>query len=387
MAGSDMAHVKSAVDDGLDRELFREVIGHFMTGVTVITARAEDRDFGMTASAVSSLSLEPPMLLACLNNLSPTQSAITQSRAFAVNILAEGQHELARHFAQRSDDKFAGVDIRRGMGAIPLLVDALAVLECGVSDDVVGGTHRVFLARVRRAAARPGSPLAYFRGSFGRIELDLNAQALRVIRERVIMRRIPLDTPIEVPLLAHELQLPTTHVHQALLTLQAEGLVSRRAPDELVVTPVDRRMAQEAFRARTAIELGAAELTVGETSPEQLSTLRERVEATEGLIAGGHFVDIGAYIQANASLHEYLVSLAGSEALLQAYRLLSIPTLMARLFTQSDHADEDLIDEHRALVDAYEAGAIDRARSAIKAHARHAQALNDAVIVAGGGRI
>jgi 4-nitrophenol 2-monooxygenase / 4-nitrocatechol 4-monooxygenase, reductase component len=313
MAESGMADVTSSVDDGLDQQVFREVIGHFMTGVTVITARAEDRDLGMTASAVSSLSLEPPMLLACLNNLSPTQSAITHSRAFAVNILAEGQHELARHFAQRSDDKFTGVAIRRGISGIPLLVDALAVLECEVSDDVIGGTHRVFLARVRRATARPGSPLAYFRGSFGRIELDLSAQALRVIRERVIMRRIPLDTPIEVPPLAHELQLPAPHVHQALLTLQAEGLVSRRDPDELVVTPVDRRLAHEAFRARTAIELGAAELTVGEVSPEQLRRLREHVEATEGLIADGHFLDSGAYIEANASLHEYLVSLAGSE--------------------------------------------------------------------------
>jgi 4-nitrophenol 2-monooxygenase / 4-nitrocatechol 4-monooxygenase, reductase component len=78
----------------LDREQFREVIGHFMSGVTVITATDGERDYGMTASAVTSLSLEPPMMLVCLNNHSTTQAAITRSRAFAISVLAEGQHDL-----------------------------------------------------------------------------------------------------------------------------------------------------------------------------------------------------------------------------------------------------------------------------------------------------
>ena len=371
----------------LDPEQFRDVVGHFMSGVTVITATDDGRDYGMTASAVTSLSLEPPMLLACLNNLSPTQQAITRTRVFAVNVLAEGQHHLARQFAQRREDKFEGLSIQRGDGDVPLLTDALAVLECAVSHDVIGGTHRVFLARVTRAGARPGSPLAYFRGSFGRIELDSHTRALQILREHVVTRQVPLDTALDVTALAAELELPAQHVHQALLTLEAEGLVSRRGENELVVTPVDRRLAEEAFRARTAIELGAAELSVGHLSREQLQTLRERAEATAGLIASGHFVSTPAYIASNASLHEYLVSLAGSDALVDAYRRLSIPTLMAQLFTHYDRADEDLISEHHAVVEAYEAGAVEDAREAIKTHARHAQRINDAAIVAGGGRI
>ena len=225
----------------LDREVFREVIGHFTSGVTVITATSEGRDYGMTASAVTSLSLEPPMMLVCLNNRSPTQEAITRSRAFAVSVLAEGQHELAKRFGRKAQDKFAGVPITRGAGRLPLIGDALAVLECEVSDDIVGGTHRVFLARVLRAVARPGSPLAYFRGSFGRVELDLNARALELVRECVITRRHVLDRPLDVGSLANELEIPPQLAYQALLTLTAEGLVSRRGERELVVTPVDRR--------------------------------------------------------------------------------------------------------------------------------------------------
>jgi flavin reductase (DIM6/NTAB) family NADH-FMN oxidoreductase RutF/DNA-binding GntR family transcriptional regulator len=371
----------------LDRELFREVIGHFTSGVTVITATSEGRDYGMTASAVTSLSLEPPMMLACLNNQSPTQQAITRSRAFAVSVLAEGQHELAKRFAHSSDDKFAGVPLTRGAGGLPLIRDALAVLECEVRNDVVGGTHRVFLARVLRAVARPGSPLAYFRGSFGRVELDLNARALEFVRQSVVTRTCGLDRPLDVGTLSHELELPPQLVHQALLTLAAEGLVSRRDERELVVTPVDHRSTAHAFRARTAIELGAAELTVGHVPPAQLRVLRDRAWATAALVTGGRLVDVDAYIQTDAAFHEYLVGLAESDTLIDAYRRLSIPTLMASLLRGYGRADAVLIREHLALVDAYEAGSLDEVRRAIKAHNDHAQAISDAAILAGGGRL
>jgi DNA-binding GntR family transcriptional regulator len=290
-------------------------------------------------------------------------------------------------FARPSEDKFAGLTIQRGRGGAALLGDALAVFECEVHHDVVGGTHRVFLARVKSATARPGAPLAYFRGSFGRIELDANGRALELLRERVISRKLALNVPLDVVTLAAEHELPVQHVYQALLTLETEGLLSRRGESELVVTPVDGPTAQEAIRARTAIELGAAELTVGHVSAAELRILREHAVATEGLIDHGRFVDVRAYIDANESLHEYLVSLAGSDSLLEAYRRLSIPVLMARLFTRHDHADEGLIGEHDALVDAYEHGDIDRARAAIEAHGRHAQAVNAAAIAAGGGRV
>jgi flavin reductase (DIM6/NTAB) family NADH-FMN oxidoreductase RutF len=155
-----------------DPEVFRDVIGHFATGVTIVTARADDRDYGVTVSAVCSLSVEPPMLLACLNRSSRTQAAVRRLGTFAVNILDGGQGELAHRFATSRDDKFDGVPVSYGTLGHPLLADALAHVECRVAEEAAGGTHTVFLALVERAERFGGQPLLYFRGTFGWLGLD-----------------------------------------------------------------------------------------------------------------------------------------------------------------------------------------------------------------------
>ena len=155
--------------DSVDCDVFRNVIGHFASGVTVITSRGDDKDHGMTASAVTSLSMDPPMLLVCINDRNPTAHAVSSSRAFAVNILAESQADLAEQFGRPGDDKFAGVATHYGCLGEPALTDTLAHLECRVEEEEVrGGTHRVYLSRVVKAAAHDGAPLTYFRGAFGR---------------------------------------------------------------------------------------------------------------------------------------------------------------------------------------------------------------------------
>src|SRR6202041_1770719 len=108
------------------------VIGHFASGVTVITAMHDGERRGTTASAVSSLSLEPPMVLICLNRSSATARAVAAARRFAVNILGEDQAEEAMRFAKRADagDKFAGIAVSTGDRGEPLLTNALATLEC-----------------------------------------------------------------------------------------------------------------------------------------------------------------------------------------------------------------------------------------------------------------
>jgi flavin reductase (DIM6/NTAB) family NADH-FMN oxidoreductase RutF len=151
-------------------EAFREAAGHFTTGVAVITTAHDGVRFGVTASAVSSLSVDPPMLLVCLNRRLATRDALVRARHFAVNILAEDQAPLALQFATRAPDKFAGVRVREGDHGVPLLADALAHLQCTAVDPVDAATHTVFLADVRDVRVRAGGPLAYFRGSFGRFE-------------------------------------------------------------------------------------------------------------------------------------------------------------------------------------------------------------------------
>ncbi|HZR92935.1 MAG TPA: flavin reductase family protein [Gaiellaceae bacterium] len=155
-----------------DREVFRDVIGHFATGVAIVTAREGGVDYGVTVSAVSSLSLEPPMLLVCLNRSSRTQAAVSRCGSFAVNILGVAQGELARRFATSRDDKFDGVDLVYGALGHPLLRDALAHVECRVGEVATGGTHTVFLSEVLRAERFDGEPLLYFRGRFGWLTLD-----------------------------------------------------------------------------------------------------------------------------------------------------------------------------------------------------------------------
>jgi 4-nitrophenol 2-monooxygenase / 4-nitrocatechol 4-monooxygenase, reductase component len=155
----------------LSSDEFREVISHFASGVTVITALHDGREYGTTASAVTSLSLEPPMLLICMNKQSETGRAVAQSGRFGVNILGANQIDLAERFAQKGGEKFAGVPVSAGKWGEPLFDEALATLECRVAEETTGGTHYVFLAEVESGAARGGAPLAYFKGEFGRLEL------------------------------------------------------------------------------------------------------------------------------------------------------------------------------------------------------------------------
>jgi flavin reductase (DIM6/NTAB) family NADH-FMN oxidoreductase RutF len=150
---------------------FRELIGHFATGVTIVTAVDDGRSFGTTASAVTSLSLEPPMLLICMNKESETGRAVASAGRFAVNILGEQQVALAQRFAQKGGDKFGGVPTAAGESGAPLIEDALATLECRVVEQTTGGTHTVFFGEVEAGTARDGAPLAYYRGRFGTLQI------------------------------------------------------------------------------------------------------------------------------------------------------------------------------------------------------------------------
>jgi flavin reductase (DIM6/NTAB) family NADH-FMN oxidoreductase RutF len=163
--------------EGLTSEAFRHVIGHFASGVTVITSEVDGVPYGTTASAVSSLSVEPPMVLICMNRSSQTGTAVSRSGRFAINILRDDQHDLARRFASKDPDKFTDVSLRQADGGQPLLAEALAHLVCRVTEEVPGGTHVVFLAAVDQATAHDGAPLAYFKGEFGRLELALGHPA------------------------------------------------------------------------------------------------------------------------------------------------------------------------------------------------------------------
>lgn len=151
----------------VDEVAFREAIAHFATGVTVVTTTHRGRPAGMTASAVCSLSLDPILLLVCIDNRLHTHEAIEASRRFAINVLGEGDEELARHFARSSDDKFAGIGVVEGSDP-PLLEQAIASFVCDVQERVPGGDHSIFVGQVVSCTARRGCrPLLYYRSAFG----------------------------------------------------------------------------------------------------------------------------------------------------------------------------------------------------------------------------
>ncbi len=357
---------------------FRDVMGRFASGVTVITTRDGDVDFGAAASAVSSLSDEPPMILICLNVTSSTAQAITRSGVFAVNVLAEDAAPIAQRFASKGDDKFAALAFERGHGGAPLLSGSIAQFECVVEDSVRGGTHLVFLARVVRVTSHPGSPLAYFRGSFGRMETAPDSAALHAVRDYVVHAVSDVSVPLDAEAIAEVLEIEIGRAFRALTALVDEGLV-RRTGATFEVEPVPDQVIFDYYAAKLAIEVGAASQTVGRLDAEQLAELRRRSEDTLQYVHDEEFVDPEGWIRSNAAFHEYLVSLAGSVILTETYKGLRLPSLELRTIRQSTKATAKLLDDHSAIVEGYEAGDVTRVLEALAAHARRPQESRAAV--------
>ncbi|MEV7326368.1 flavin reductase family protein [Streptomyces sp. NPDC093970] len=146
---------------------FRATMSRLATGVSVITTRSGSAPIGMTASAVTALSLSPLQLIVCISNHLYTRTAIAEHGRFAVNVLGEESEHLARNFAVSKPDKFAGVETHDDHG-VPVLKDAIAAVVCDVADALPGGDHTIFVGDVRYFDHRAGGrPLVYFAGGFG----------------------------------------------------------------------------------------------------------------------------------------------------------------------------------------------------------------------------
>jgi flavin reductase (DIM6/NTAB) family NADH-FMN oxidoreductase RutF/DNA-binding GntR family transcriptional regulator len=321
---------------GLDSQTFRDVIGHFASGVTVITTCHEQRDYGTTASAVTSLSLEPPMLLACLNRSSETGHAVEAFGRFAVNILSEDQGALAARFAAKGDDKFQGVARTRASDGLPLLTDSLARLECDVVEQASGGTHLIFVARVTSASASRGAPLAYFRGGFGRFVDFREDPAYHELRRLVLDRTLPVGGPLRIEDAATRLDIELASAVHAVSRLVQDGLVRFEGATTYSVRAVDERLMTEALRARLALELGVVNLVVDELSDAQIEPLVEAAEAAVPTDGGGGPGQLDAYAAAIRDFHVTLMRLPGNDILLDAYERLNVPAILARAVWRRD---------------------------------------------------
>jgi 3-hydroxy-9,10-secoandrosta-1,3,5(10)-triene-9,17-dione monooxygenase reductase component len=151
----------------VDPTHFRTVMGRFATGVTVVTAAGPEGPVGMTANAITSLSLDPLLLLVCFDKGARTLRVVRETRAFGVNVLARGQEDLAQLFAAKAPEaaKFAGVghDLH---GGIPVLRGAHAWIGCRLEELVPGGDHVIGIGAVTAAETGEGDPLVWHGGNY-----------------------------------------------------------------------------------------------------------------------------------------------------------------------------------------------------------------------------
>lgn len=152
-----------------DSDRFREVLGHFATGVTVVTAMEEGQPVGFTCQSFTSLSLEPPLVALAPAKSSTSWPRIREAGVFCVNILADDQEDLCRTFAVSGGDKFAEVPWAPGWNGAPRLHGALAYVECRLLLAHDAGDHELVFGSVQHVEAGAGAPLVFYQGRFVRL--------------------------------------------------------------------------------------------------------------------------------------------------------------------------------------------------------------------------
>jgi flavin reductase (DIM6/NTAB) family NADH-FMN oxidoreductase RutF len=155
----------------IDPDTFRAVLGRFASGITVVTARDDSGVVsGMTVSAFCSVSLEPPLVLACVDHAASIHAQLAAAAWFGVSILAADQETTARRFADPDRGSMDSVSHHRGEHGMALVDGAIAHLECRVTERLEAGDHTILIARVEGAAVNDGEPLIYYRGGYAKLE-------------------------------------------------------------------------------------------------------------------------------------------------------------------------------------------------------------------------
>lgn len=151
----------------IDKNELRRVMGHFATGVTVITSfRGSGELHGLTANAFTSVSLDPALLLICVDKKAESYPCFDESGVFTINILAADQEAVSRRFAVSGGNKFEGVAYRLGGNGAPILEGTLGHIECRVTARHDGGDHTIYVGEVLEAETREHKPLVFFRGGY-----------------------------------------------------------------------------------------------------------------------------------------------------------------------------------------------------------------------------
>jgi flavin reductase (DIM6/NTAB) family NADH-FMN oxidoreductase RutF len=155
----------------VDPDQFRLLLGHFATGVTILTVIAPDgRLLGMTANSLASVSLQPPLLSVCVDREAEMHDVILNVPRFVVNVLSSPQEALARRFSDKHEDRFDGIGYQLNPEGLVLLDGAVAHIDCERHAHYPGGDHTIVIGRVIGGTTRNGHPLLFYRGGYAGLE-------------------------------------------------------------------------------------------------------------------------------------------------------------------------------------------------------------------------
>jgi flavin reductase (DIM6/NTAB) family NADH-FMN oxidoreductase RutF len=152
-----------------DPQLQRQVMGRFATGVAVVTTCVGEQFSGMTANAVMSLSLDPPLVVVSVDKSASMHGLLQEGQCFAINVLRLDQEELSNRFAQRGPKDFSDLSIKTAESGAPILVDALAYLDCRLVEITAAGDHDMFIGECLSGETGDGAPLIFFGGRYGEL--------------------------------------------------------------------------------------------------------------------------------------------------------------------------------------------------------------------------
>lgn len=156
-----------------DIRAYRDALARFATGVTIVTTRAADgRPLGLTVNSFTSVSLNPPLILWCLDRITPEYFDYRDCGHFAIGVMAAGQDALAWHFASLEADKFVDRPWQPGIGGVPLLDGMLATFQCANRRQMDAGDHLILLGEVLAFERRGGAPLLFVDGALTRLPTD-----------------------------------------------------------------------------------------------------------------------------------------------------------------------------------------------------------------------
>jgi flavin reductase (DIM6/NTAB) family NADH-FMN oxidoreductase RutF len=167
------------MEPAFDTRSFRRALGHFPTGVCIVTAQVDAAPFGMTVSSFNSLSLSPPLVLFCIDDGAASLPDWRKAEGYAINVLAENQKDFSDRFARSRSNKWEGTAYAEGMFGAPLLPGAAVTLECSAWATHAGGDHILFIAEVRRFRMfGDRRPLVFHKGRYARLHDTEVAAAL-----------------------------------------------------------------------------------------------------------------------------------------------------------------------------------------------------------------